>query len=104
MLFSSCFRYHCYLVTKKSLLVDINKVRPMINLKEISFGQLCSVPEVHHQLDYHNIAVFDNFNGTKLRLLNLFSNCSPGAYFVQFNVDPSADLTHHAVAVHVKQQ
>ena len=83
---------------------DANKVHPLTNLKEISFGQFFCAPEEHRQLDYHKISAPENFKGTRLSLLNLFSNCSPSTYFVQLNVDPSADLARRVVAVHTKKQ
>ena len=82
----------------------VNKVHPLTNFKEISFGQLHSASELHLQLDYHKISASDIFNETKLSSLKLFSNYSPSTYFVQFNVDLSACPAHHAVAAHVKQQ
>ena len=76
-----------------------------MNLRDISFGLLYSVPEVYRQLDYHRIPVSHNCAGTNLWSLNLFSNCVTGVYLVQVNVNPIfGDQAHRALAVHVMRQ
>ena len=87
------------------MLDDINKVHPLANLNEISFGHLHCVTEVCSHLEHHSITTSDNFAGTKLISLNFFSNYDPGAYYVLLNVNPSVgDSALHAISMHVLKQ
>lgn len=88
----------------KNIVAEINKVHPLTNLREISFGQLFCVPEACRQLDCHKITTPNNLRGTKSSSLNLFSYFSPGAYSLHLNVDPSVNLARHAVTVCEKQK
>ena len=92
-------------VVWNSLLDDISKVHPLLNLSEISFRHLYCALKAWSQLHYHSIKASDNFAGTNLNTLNLFCNCAPGACYVLLNVNPSAgNSALHVVAVHVLKQ
>ena len=58
-------------VIGKSVLDDMNKVHPLVNLSEISFGHFHCVPEACSQLYYHTITASDNFADNNLISLNL---------------------------------
>ena len=105
-----CYPAHAMIIIAnwligKSLLEDINKVCPLVNLREIYFGLLYSVPEACSQLDCHMIHVSYDYEGTNLWLLNVFYNRETGAYLVQVNVNPSVgDQAHNALAVYAMKK
>ena len=80
----------------------MNNVHPLTNLNEISFNQLHCVPTVFSLLDYHNVSVVANYASTNASSLLVITRCPPGSYHMQLNVNPDADLIHHAVAIHIK--
>ena len=85
------------------MLDAINNVHPLVNLKEISFIELCHVQPIYTTLDYHKIPLELNFTSTNYNLLCLFTKFPRGSHYVQINVNPKGEQVHHVIAVHVKQ-
>ena len=81
----------------------INNTYPLVNLKEISFIDLCIVKLIYTSLDYHRISMHLNFTTANIMLLSIFTQFPCSSYFAQINVNPNGPNIHHDHAIHVKR-